>query len=197
MGSRPEVVAPSEIFYGDDTTHKYTSNFRSSKFRYCINWSVRLRATFYSVTWISGYVMLINNARAVFQLYPEILDQRQLISKAALAAGFKIAVYLVDYPRSHVNHQVVKGIGFTLTVEQLSYGSSKRKKEFLFLACCENVPLPEGKDDDDSEGEENKTVYISDRHRPRKKQKNNNSGKGREWIKRKKEQREEEEMLFL
>jgi hypothetical protein len=43
-------------------------------------------------------------------------------------------------------------------VEQLSYGSSKRKKEFLFLACCENVPLPEGKDDDDSEGEENKTV---------------------------------------
>jgi hypothetical protein len=42
----------------------------------------------------------------------------------------------------------------------LSYGSSKRKKQFLFLACGENVSLPKGKEDegDASEGEENKTV---------------------------------------
>ncbi|XP_039689481.1 uncharacterized protein [Medicago truncatula] len=29
MGSRPEVVAPPEIFYDDDTSHKYTSNSRN------------------------------------------------------------------------------------------------------------------------------------------------------------------------
>lgn len=50
---------------------------------------------------------------------------------------------------------------FSLTVEQLlSCDSPKKRKEYLFLVCGQEVPLPEGRteDDDDSGSETNKTV---------------------------------------
>ncbi|KAF7806672.1 putative 18S rRNA (guanine-N(7))-methyltransferase [Senna tora] len=130
---------------------------------------LRLKAFFTSL-----YRCLANGARAVFQLYPENLDQRELILNAAMHAGFAGGI-VVDFPHS-----------------------SKRRKEFLVLTCGQrstNTSVTKGKgedgescSDDESEDEENKTVSISDRHRPRKKQKHNKGGKGREWIMRKKEQ---------
>ncbi|KAK7329761.1 hypothetical protein VNO77_23940 [Canavalia gladiata] len=130
---------------------------------------LRLKAFFTSL-----YKCLTNGARAVFQLYPENLDQRELILKAAMHAGFAGGI-VVDFPHS-----------------------TKRRKEFLVLTCGQrsiNASMSKGKDedmescsDDDSGDEENQTVYISERHRPQKKQKRNKSGKGKEWILRKKEQ---------
>ncbi|CAJ2656457.1 18S rRNA (guanine-N(7))-methyltransferase RID2-like isoform X2 [Trifolium pratense] len=252
MGSRPESVAPPELFYDDVTARKYTSNSRIIKIQTSMteralellnlpkNGAPKLLLDIGCGSGLSGETItesghhwvgldispsmldialerevegdlllsdmgqglgfrfgtfdgaigistiqwlcnadksshnprlrlkcLTNSARAAFQLYPENMDQCELIIMAAQEAGFKKPSYVVDYPES-----------------------SKRKKIFLFLACGENVPLPKGKEDEDdvSKGEENKRVYIFDRHRPRKKQKNNNSGKGREWIMRKKEQ---------
>ncbi|KAK7291874.1 hypothetical protein RIF29_07374 [Crotalaria pallida] len=130
---------------------------------------LRLKAFFSSL-----YRCLSNGARAVFQVYPENIDQRELILNAAMRAGFAGGI-VVDFPHS-----------------------SKKRKEFLVLTCGQrsvNASMPKGKDedeeiysDDDSEDEENQTVSISDRHRPRKKLKKNKSGKGREWIMRKKDQ---------
>ncbi|KAK8471077.1 hypothetical protein PHAVU_003G141775 [Phaseolus vulgaris] len=131
---------------------------------------LRLKAFFTSL-----YKCLSNGARAVFQVYPENIDQRELILNAAMHAGFAGGI-VVDFPHS-----------------------SKRRKEFLVLTCGQrsvNSSVSKGKNEDgescsdeDSEDEENQTVCISDRHRPRKKQKRNNkNGKGKEWILRKKEQ---------
>ncbi|KAL1335413.1 hypothetical protein HN51_064312 [Arachis hypogaea] len=129
---------------------------------------LRLKAFFTSL-----YRCLANGARAVFQIYPENINQRELILKAAMRAGFAGGI-VVDFPHS-----------------------TKKRKEFLVLTCGQRAvnSMPEGKDDngescsdDDSEDEENQTVRVSDRHRPQKKQKWNKSGKGKEWIKRKKEQ---------
>ncbi|KAG4959120.1 hypothetical protein AAZX31_13G082200 [Glycine max] len=130
---------------------------------------LRLKAFFTSL-----YKCLSNGARAVFQVYPENIDQRELILNAAMHAGFAGGI-VVDFPHS-----------------------SKKRKEFLVLTCGQrsvNVSISKGKNEDrescsdeDSEDEEKQTVCISDRHRPRKKQKNNKSGKGKEWLLRKKEQ---------
>ncbi|KAK4257714.1 hypothetical protein QN277_007271 [Acacia crassicarpa] len=132
---------------------------------------LRLKAFFTSL-----YKCLTNGARAVFQLYPENLQQRELILNAAMHAGFSGGI-VMDYPHS-----------------------SKKRKEFLVLTCGQrsvntSASSIKGKgedgeswSDDESEDEENKTVSISDRHRPRKKQKHNKSGKGKEWIMRKKDQ---------
>ncbi|KAM1067484.1 hypothetical protein FF1_022730 [Malus domestica] len=131
---------------------------------------LRLKAFFGSL-----YRCLARGARAAFQVYPENLDQRELILSSAMRAGFAGGV-VVDFPNS-----------------------SKKRKEYLVLTC--NSPsittsTPKGKgedgegstDDESSEDEENQTVSNSDRHRPRKKQKTNKKGKGREWILKKKEQ---------
>ncbi|OIV99780.1 hypothetical protein TanjilG_26118 [Lupinus angustifolius] len=130
---------------------------------------LRLKAFFTSL-----YKCLSNGARAVFQVYPENIDQREVILNAAMRAGFAGGI-VVDFPHS-----------------------SKKRKEFLVLTCGQrstNASMPNGKDedgescsDDDMEEDENQTVCISDRHRPRKKLKGNKSGKGREWIMRKKDQ---------
>ncbi|KAE9609868.1 hypothetical protein Lal_00006693 [Lupinus albus] len=130
---------------------------------------LRLKAFFTSL-----YKCLSNGARAVFQVYPENIDQRELILNAAMRAGFAGGI-VVDFPHS-----------------------SKKRKEFLVLTCGQrsmNASMPNGKDedgescsDDDMEEDENQTVCISDRHRPRKKLKGNKSSKGREWIMRKKDQ---------
>ncbi|KAL2336709.1 hypothetical protein Fmac_011155 [Flemingia macrophylla] len=98
----------------------------------------------------------------------------------------------------------------SLTGDQLSYDSSKRRKEFLVLTCgqsslnaCTSTrgETEDGEiwSDEDSEDEENQTVCIPDRHRPRKNQKKNNkSGRGKEWLLRKKEQmRSRGNVLYL
>ncbi|KAL5065950.1 hypothetical protein RYX36_027687 [Vicia faba] len=132
---------------------------------------LRLKAFFTSL-----YKCLSNGAKAVFQVYPENNDQRELIMNAAMHAGFAGGI-VVDFPHS-----------------------SKKRKEFLVLACGQlstNASLSQGKnedetrlsdDDSESEDEENQTVRNLDRHRHLKRQKKNKSGKGREWILRKKDQ---------
>lgn len=131
---------------------------------------IRLKAFFTSL-----YRCLGRGARAVLQIYPENLAQRELILGFAMRAGFSGGI-VVDYPHS-----------------------SKRRKEYLVLTCGSpslSTTTPEGKgeygescsDEESSEDEENQTVCISDRRRPRKKQKVNKKGKGRDWVLRKKEQ---------
>lgn len=131
---------------------------------------IRLKAFFSSL-----YRCLGRGARAVLQVYPENLAQRELILGFAMRAGFSGGI-VVDYPHS-----------------------SKRRKEYLVLTCGPpslSTTTPEGKgedgescsDEDSSEDDENQTVCISDRRRPRKKQKVNKKGKGRDWVLRKKEQ---------
>ncbi|XP_027107043.1 18S rRNA (guanine-N(7))-methyltransferase RID2-like [Coffea arabica] len=130
----------------------------------------RLKSFFESL-----YRCLARGARAVFQVYPENLAQRELILGYAMRAGFAGGV-VVDFPHS-----------------------AKRRKEYLVLTCgppslSSATPKAKGEDeescsDEESSGdEENQTVSISDRHRPRKKQKLNKKVKGREWVLRKKEQ---------
>ncbi|XP_027113997.1 18S rRNA (guanine-N(7))-methyltransferase RID2 [Coffea arabica] len=130
----------------------------------------RLKSFFESL-----YRCLARGARAVFQVYPENLAQRELILGYAMRAGFAGGV-VVDFPHS-----------------------TKRRKEYLVLTCgppslSSATPKAKGEDeescsDEESSGdEENQTVSISDRHRPRKKQKLNKKVKGREWVLRKKEQ---------
>ncbi|OAY46714.1 18S rRNA (guanine-N(7))-methyltransferase RID2 isoform X1 [Manihot esculenta] len=131
---------------------------------------LRLKAFFGSL-----YRCLARGARAVFQVYPENLAQRELILRSAMHAGFAGGV-VVDYPHS-----------------------AKSRKEYLVLTCgppslTTATPKAKGEDgescseDEVSEDEENQTVRFSDRQRPRKKQKVNKKGKGREWVLRKKEQ---------
>lgn len=130
---------------------------------------LRLKAFFGSL-----YRCLARGARAVFQVYPESIAQRELILSSAMRAGFAGGV-VVDYPHS-----------------------SKSRKEYLVLSCgppsvSSAVPSGKGEDgesasDDSSGDEDNQTVSISDRHRPKKKQKLNKRGKGREWVLRKKDQ---------
>lgn len=131
---------------------------------------LRLKAFFGSL-----YRCLARGARAVFQVYPESVAQRELILSFAMRAGFAGGV-VVDFPHS-----------------------TKSRKEYLVLTCgppslTTATPKAIGADeescseDETSEDEENETVCISDRHRPRKKQKITKKGKGREWVLRKKEQ---------
>ncbi|EEF34675.1 18S rRNA (guanine-N(7))-methyltransferase RID2 [Ricinus communis] len=131
---------------------------------------LRLKAFFGSL-----YRCLGRGARAVFQVYPENLAQRELILRSAMHSGFSGGV-VVDYPHS-----------------------TKSRKEYLVLTCGPpsiNTAIPEGKgedgescsDEENSEDGENQTVRFSDRHRPRKKQKFSKKGKGRDWVLRKKEQ---------
>ncbi|KAI4382522.1 hypothetical protein MLD38_008475 [Melastoma candidum] len=130
---------------------------------------LRLKAFFGSL-----YRCLARGARAVFQVYPESVAQRELILTSAMRAGFAGGV-VVDYPHS-----------------------TKSRKEYLVLTCgppsiATVVPSGKGEDgescsDDSSADEGDRTVSISDRHRPRKKQKVNKKGRGREWVLKKKEQ---------
>ncbi|XP_076947705.1 18S rRNA (guanine-N(7))-methyltransferase RID2-like [Bidens hawaiensis] len=130
---------------------------------------LRLKAFFDSL-----YRCLGRGARAVFQLYPENIAQRELIYRFAMRAGFAGGM-VIDYPHS-----------------------SKKRKEYLVLTCgkpSESTATPSAKgedgnsisDDDSSGDEENQTVSISDKNRPRKKQKITKKGKTRSWVLQKKE----------
>ncbi|GAB2251733.1 hypothetical protein Droror1_Dr00004580 [Drosera rotundifolia] len=131
---------------------------------------LRLKAFFGSL-----YRCLSRGAKAVLQVYPENLDQRQLILTSAMRAGFAGGV-VVDYPHS-----------------------SKSRKEYLVLTCgppslsASSVPNGIGEDggssdEDVSDDEETQVISAGDRQRPRKKQKLNRKVRGREWILKKKEQ---------
>lgn len=129
---------------------------------------LRLKAFFGSL-----YRCLARGARAVFQVYPENIAQRELILRSAMHAGFAGGV-VIDYPHS-----------------------TKSRKEYLVLTCgppslSTAVPRGEGEDgescSEDENSEENQMVCISDRNRPKKKQKITRKGKGRDWIFKKKEQ---------
>eukprot|EP00252_Welwitschia_mirabilis_P026196 TRINITY_DN8481_c0_g2_i1.p1 TRINITY_DN8481_c0_g2~~TRINITY_DN8481_c0_g2_i1.p1 ORF type:complete len:290 (-),score=56.08 TRINITY_DN8481_c0_g2_i1:126-995(-) len=120
------------------------------------------------------YKCLSRGARAVLQLYPENPAQLEMITSAAMRAGFSGGL-VVDYPHS-----------------------TRAKKYFLCLMCgppSVNNKLPQakgedgGSETDDSSDDENGTVAFSERQRPKKKQKVSKKGKGREWILKKKEQR--------
>ncbi|XP_028196696.1 18S rRNA (guanine-N(7))-methyltransferase RID2-like [Glycine soja] len=100
---------------------------------------LRLKAFFTSL-----YKCLSNGARAVFQVYPENIDQCELILNASMHVGF-VGSIVVDFPHS-----------------------SKRRKEFLVLTCGQhsiNVSISKGKNEDgdsysdkDNEDEENQTI---------------------------------------
>lgn len=129
---------------------------------------LRLKAFFGSL-----YRCLARGARAVFQMYPENIAQRELILRSAMHAGFAGGV-VIDYPHS-----------------------AKSRKEYLVLTCGPpslSTAVPRGKGEDgescseDESSEENQTVCISDRNRPKKKQKITRKGKGKDWIFKKKEQ---------
>lgn len=134
----------------------------------CHNPRLRLKSFFGSL-----YRCLARGAKAVFQMYPESIAQRELILGFAMRAGFAGGV-VVDYPHS-----------------------SKSRKEYLVLTCgppsvSTVVPNGKGEDgessEDDSGGDEDHTVSVSDRHRPRKRLKVSKKGKDRKWLLKKKEQ---------
>ncbi|KGN50577.1 18S rRNA (guanine-N(7))-methyltransferase RID2 isoform X1 [Cucumis sativus] len=128
---------------------------------------LRLKAFFESL-----YKCLARGARAVLQVYPENVHQRELILGFAMRAGFAGGV-VVDYPHS-----------------------ARSRKEYLVLTCGPpsiSATVPKGKDgdyescsdDDIAEDDENQTVRMA---APRKRQKITKRGKGREWVLKKKEQ---------
>ncbi|PHU15617.1 hypothetical protein BC332_16822 [Capsicum chinense] len=104
---------------------------------------IRLKAFFSSL-----YRCLGRGARAVLQVYPEYLAQRELILGFAMQAGFSGGI-VVDYPHS-----------------------SQRRKEYLVLTCgppslSTTTPAGNGEDgescsdEDSSKDEENQTVSNS------------------------------------
>ncbi|CAN1811326.1 18S rRNA (guanine-N(7))-methyltransferase RID2 [Linum perenne] len=130
----------------------------------------RLKAFFGSL-----YRCLSRGAKAAFQMYPESVNQRELILRAAMQAGFAGGV-VVDYPHS-----------------------TKSRKEYLVLTCGPSsidtaTPRAKGADgegescSEDENSDDYDEVSISDRHRPRKRQKTGKKGKGRQWILKKKDQ---------
>ncbi|KAF4392161.1 hypothetical protein CsatB_003143 [Cannabis sativa] len=123
--------------------------------------TLRLKAFFGSL-----YRCLARGAKAVFQVYPENMNQLVLILSYARNAGLTGGL-VIDFPHS-----------------------AKKKKVYIVLSC--GRPGKDGEscsEDDDSSGdEENQTVCVSDRHRPWKKQRIMKKGKDREWILKKKEQ---------
>uniref|UniRef100_A0A9I9CV41 18S rRNA (Guanine-N(7))-methyltransferase n=1 Tax=Cucumis melo TaxID=3656 RepID=A0A9I9CV41_CUCME len=128
---------------------------------------LRLKVFFESL-----YKCLARGARAVLQVYPENVHQRELILGFAMRAGFAGGV-VVDYPHS-----------------------ARSRKEYLVLTCGPpsiSTTVPKGKDgdcescsdDDVAEDDENQTVRMA---APRKRQKIMKRGRGREWVLKKKEQ---------
>ncbi|KAL6549521.1 hypothetical protein OROHE_008638 [Orobanche hederae] len=136
---------------------------------------LRLKAFFGSL-----YRSLARGARAVLQVYPENLAQRELILGFAMRAGFSGGI-VVDFP--HSTKQRKEYLVLTCGPPSLSSAAARGKGEDGEESCFDD----DGSDDGSGD-EENKSVHVSDRHRPRKKQKLNKKVKGREWVLHKKEQ---------
>ncbi|GJP40155.1 hypothetical protein CLOM_g24437 [Closterium sp. NIES-68] len=137
---------------------------------------LRLKAFFQSL-----YRSLARGGRAALQIYPNGAPQLEMISKAAMQAGFSGGL-VVDYPHS-----------------------TRAKKYFLCLVAgpAGSRPMPKAKEGD-GESEESEDGEGSDesdgggtvgyeqrqRQRPGKKQRLNTKGaKGRNWVLKKKEHR--------
>jgi 18S rRNA (guanine1575-N7)-methyltransferase len=119
----------------------------------------------------SLYACLVRGARAVFQFYPENSYQVELLTSAALKAGFTGGV-LVDYPNS-----------------------AKAKKYYLVLFAGMLPVMPSALTEEDSAsaaGSESGVTSVSfiserERQRKRKSKKKRIPVKSREWILNKKE----------
>ncbi|RID74110.1 hypothetical protein BRARA_B01226, partial [Brassica rapa] len=123
---------------------------------------LRLKYAFFG----SLYRCLSRGARAVFQIYPENLAQRELIFCQAMKAGFS-GWFVLDY--AHRYQFLVVTCGPLPT--NIDYGHKD--------SCS---------DDDDDREWNGIEVWVSDRNRPRKLQRTNKNGKERDWVFRKKEQ---------
>jgi len=112
------------------------------------------------------YMSLVRGARAIFQFYPENTYQVELLTSAALRAGFTGGL-LVDYPNS-----------------------AKAKKYFLVLFAGmlpgQEMPKPMGIE---TESTQNSVPFERERVTTRQPRKQRPSVKSKEWILAKKERR--------
>lgn len=132
---------------------------------------VRLKKFFTSL-----YSSLARGARAVFQFYPETTKQAEMITSAAMRAGFSGGL-VVDYPNS-----------------------TRAKKFFLTLMAGPPTEMPNGKGDSDEEGSDREDgIQVAGRSRNKKRRgdsqvfaggsKGHPEQKGKAWILKKKELR--------
>ena len=109
------------------------------------------------------YICLTRGAKAVFQFYPENSLQIEMITNAAMKAGFTGGL-IVDYPNS-----------------------SKKKKYFLCLfagvVAGQNASLPRALD----EGDEPNSAHFTDERERGHQRKQRRHVKERDWILKKKE----------
>lgn len=131
------------------------------------NWSLTSQ-NFKRAFFGSLYRCLSRGARAVFQVYPENLAQRELILKQALQAGFGGGL-VVDYPHRYVRSCgklfLVTHFGTHLNTWECCLNcSTKKKKEFLVLTCG-SVPTSIedscSEDDDDSEDDDSEDGKVN------------------------------------
>eukprot|EP00897_Mesotaenium_endlicherianum_P010625 jgi/Mesen1/9591/ME000657S08866 len=128
------------------------------------------------------YKSLARGGRAALQIYPNGPAQLEMISAAAMRAGFSGGL-VIDYPHS-----------------------TRAKKYFLCLmagpaSVASALPRAKGadggseddNDDDEEDGSDvedaNASVRVGERQRPAKRRKSDGKLKGRAWVIRKKEQR--------
>ncbi|XP_047336566.1 18S rRNA (guanine-N(7))-methyltransferase RID2-like [Impatiens glandulifera] len=121
---------------------------------------LRLKAFFDTL-----YRSLARGARAVLQVYPKDIAQRELILSSAMRVGFSGGV-VIDFPHS-----------------------TKSRKEYIVLTCgppqsLSTAVTPKAKDEDDDD----QTVLNSERNSKRRKLTTKNGKGGKEWVIRKKEQ---------
>ncbi|KAG5522661.1 hypothetical protein RHGRI_034713 [Rhododendron griersonianum] len=113
----------------------------------------------------SLYRCLARGARAVLQVYPESLAQRELILGFAMRAGFAGGV-VVDYPHRYAEFNAEMLMMLVLVIGN---PSSRKRKEYLVLTCgppslTTATPKAKGEDeescseDESSRDEENQTV---------------------------------------
>ncbi|MCL7043455.1 hypothetical protein MKW94_011784 [Papaver nudicaule] len=106
----------------------------------------------------SLYRCLARGARAVFQVYPESNDQRELISEFAMRAGFSGGL-LVDFPHS-----------------------SKSMKEYLVLTCGASSSVPSGKGEDDEESCSEDESSGDEENQTKLTKEGKSRVKSREWV---------------
>ncbi|KAF6153390.1 hypothetical protein GIB67_003580 [Kingdonia uniflora] len=161
--------------------------------------SLQFRAFFGSL-----YRCLARGAGAVFQLYPECLDQRSLICEYAVHAGFT-GWLVVDYPHRHVLECVKRSQLFNLSmivlfIDDFAHGQcpsfkticTKRKKEYIVLSCgprstSTGLPKAEG-ENGESYSIDSQTVNVYERLHLKKRPKETQKKFGKAWVLKKKEQ---------
>eukprot|EP01101_Sappina_pedata_P004077 TRINITY_DN1671_c0_g1_i1.p2 TRINITY_DN1671_c0_g1~~TRINITY_DN1671_c0_g1_i1.p2 ORF type:complete len:284 (-),score=125.49 TRINITY_DN1671_c0_g1_i1:17-868(-) len=114
----------------------------------------------------SLYASLVKGARAVFQFYPENVQQLDMITSCAMAAGFSGGL-VVDFPHS-----------------------SKAKKTYLclFAGSCGVLPKPLGDEAMDMQDDPTTVAYSDKKRRiERRSKKKKDAFKSKSWIFKKKE----------